>query len=514
MMSDSAGNSRALVAVIPQTLHERLIALAPEGEVIAALVTDAIARLDAVLAVGGEVDTAGTADDPVLLEVAVPWWAAEQLDRAIGVRPGLGDRSSTLSAALKAHLSALEPEAPAAQRSAPRDLGREMPAARRDLALRSSVADDTLIQRALSTSAIGPSSRSGWAGRAERSLRRLQALVGGDADDRLDIKVLFPPDPIEVVGIEPGEVAVGLAPSSVVHPLDALPAPAGRVPGVRLSGLTNRIAPTLWATSRLVRMQATNAGRPVRYHDFLLAVMPEAWSIGAGLSRAERNSARSPFSASARWPKVSRRLSTRASDEPFDDERVQKLAQAATSFIEYSLIAFPGASKGRGRLTGPMAALGLAQIWSEGEDLWVAADPAAVSLLEQLHELGISCAYPHSYEAWQAYEAYLIAHARCDEAMDQLHLLDILETSTSRADFYEKASSFKLTPKQLERLSERAREGKSTKGYSTEANGFIGRLREWGLVVMDQGAFGPGALTPGGRDALDRFRRGGIDGRT
>ncbi len=479
-----------MVVAVPGGLGARLANAAPGPVEQGAFVTDAISRLQAMLAVGAEVEVPHAGGPMDLLDVRVPWWAADQLDRAIGTQPGLDDRSAALAAAVSAHLDALGGGRPPAS---VREM-RTPVAARAGDAPRESPGGGT-------ANPLGS-----WAVRAERAERRLMSLVGADSYGMLDLEALLPPGIPADAELSPSSVIAGLTNQDLREVTFADPTEADRQGSVRLTGLTNRVAPTLWATAQLAVMQAQVGGREVRYHDFLRDVMPRAWQIGEGLAASTGSSPRRGFMASARWPKVLARPSRKYADA--DDERAGRalsLAQAATNFIEYSLIASPLSSRGAGRPVGPMAALGLAGIWRDDDGLWVAVNREAVPLLLDLGELGTSCDYPHSYDAWRAYQDYLMAHARCEEAKDQLTVLDILATSKSRTEFYERVSAVKMTKRQREREQDRASEGKSTKGYSTEANGFIGRLREWGLVSMEEGVFGPQALTSAGQEALDTF---------
>ncbi len=490
MMMRNEGH-RSLVVALPERVARRLAAAAPGAAATGAFVTDAVSRLQASLAVGEEIDVPRLGEGAEMLDIRVPWWVADQLDQAIGQRPGFVDRSTTLAAAISAHLEAL-----AAMEPPGVVVALVAPPARPPRAESSK----SVSQRAARPSAS-------WVVRAERAVRRLDNLIGSRHGDRMEVEELFPPHSARPVELEAAEVVVGLVDDAVREVSFARARGAQEGVRVRLSGLTNRIAPTLWATAQLAVMQADVGGREVRYHDFLRRVMPRAWEIGEGLNAAYGSSSRRGFLPSARWPKVLERGTRDYADaEEARAGRRLGFAQAATGFIEYSLIGWPRSSRGDGRPVGPMAALGLASIWDESGGLWVAVNPAAVPLLLELGELGTSCKYPHSSDAWRAYEGFVKQHARCDEATDILIVLEMLASSQSRAAFYESASTFKMTERQLDRLRTRTSQNASTKGYSTAANGYIGRLREWGLVRMEEGVFGEKALTPSGREALVAFR--------
>ena len=145
-----------------------------------------------------------------------------------------------------------------------------------------------------------------------------------------------------------------------------------------------------------------------------------------------------------------------------------------------------------------MALLGLADIWGDATEVWVSAAPDALPLLAELGELGTSCHYPHSEESWAAYSRFLSSGRGSSERDDLLAFLEILAGSDSRATFFESAASHAMKEQGIAR-----RRGAASKGYSTDASGVIGRLREWGLVSFDAGSFGWSAITQRGRLELE-----------
>ena len=501
-------SERLLVVAVATPLVEALRRAGREiGE--AAVLTDATSRLQALLAAGREIPAHERADAlPEVIEVRLPAWVMQQIDESVGARPGLGDRADVVTAALEAHLGedfarpsrSLESGGDAAVLG----YGTDAPSRPAEV-----VAD---VRRVLSAPSRGPLSPPDAATREERALRRLEGLVNGRGPTLLPALDLLPPSDLEhaeplpasrvAVGIDEehrGAVAeMGARRMDVRLPQEE-PRDSGRWWDAHLSGLTNRVAPTLWAASRLAEAQARGDGSSVLYQDFISDLMPKAWRIGQGLEHEERLQGPSKFAVSARWPKLPRSRARR--DQAGDEEhvRTQRLAQAVTSFIEYSLAFWrPPSRTGGSPVRGPMAMLGLADIWAEGDEVRIAVSPSAIPLLVRLGEVGTSCDYPHSDEAWREYSYFVSQHARGSESLDMLHLLRLLAQSESRADFYESAATFSMTEQQIDR-----KRGMSSKGYSTDANGGISRLREWGLVDMNPGAFGWSAITQRGRDALE-----------
>jgi len=501
---------RLLVVAMDSDLVRQVEAVAGGAEGLAPVITDAVSRRQALRAIGQEIpEPVGSSGRAQMVEVWLPGWVLEQIDGAVGATPALQDRSSVLAAAVQGHLQAIggsrrAPSVDEAPLSSPSQRQASIPSAGAP-SPSTSRASRPSVPRVIGTGDLD------WASRAERSTRRLETLVNGGASGPLQASDLFPPADLRVSSLKATEVQVGLrsrVTSEFVDPAPIVerarrggpvPVSAGSRWGERLSGLTNRVAPTLWATSLLVRLQETAGGQPIDYPEFVTAVMGEAWAIGEGLRIGETVGSSSRFAADARWRKLA--MARRSPDPDADPEavRAQRLAQAATGFIEYSLIAWRQAGRTRpGSARGPMHALGLADAWLDTSGVKVAVRPAAVPFLQALGAMGASCEYPHSLDAWTEYQRYLLDHERCTESHDMLALLRVLAQSTSRGDFYESAATLHMSSEEFAR-----RRGRESKAYSTDANGSIGRLREWGLVSMDPGTFGWAAITQRGRDALE-----------
>ena len=510
------GTERLLAVAIDSDLAEALAAEG-RGPGEAAVLIDAVARLHAVLAAGRDLPRRGgrPAGRLELVEVWLPSWVMAQVDSSVGARPGLDDRADVVAAALAAHLSTSRgplssPGSPDRGGSGAAPPGPELDRAPTDAVMVPSLGETGFSPElrppgkpALLTSAA----------RAERALRRLGSLVNAGGGLRLEPTDLFPPDDLDIAEpLDPGAVLIGSADArrlEVMAPADRVQeASAGLAagdqaehgPDTHLSGLTNRIAPSLWGTARLADLQLASGGRPVRYGDYIAALMPDAWRIGEGLEKSAQAGWALKYAPGARWPKLPRRR--RGGGDDLEMERIAQIAQAVTGFIEYSLISWRPSKRASTRpARGPMALLGLADIWDDAGEVRVSVTPDALPLLAELGELGASCRYPHSEESWAAYSRFLASGRGTFERDDLLAFLEILAGSDSRATFFESAASHAMREQKIER-----RRGAASKGYSTDASGVIGRLREWGLVSFDAGSFGWSAITQ--RGCLELERRG------
>ncbi len=277
------GTERLLAVAIESDLAEGLASEGREpGE--AAVLTDAVARLHALLAAGRDLPER---DRPAgrleLVETWLPSWVIAQVDSSVGARPGLNDRADVVAAALAVHLSMTRESPKAARKTEAVGDGSE----------RAKVITEQSRSGQSFSLDVGPlvdlpRQRSGTpaplssAGRAERAQRRLESLVNVGGASRLKAATLFPPADLQSVEpLAPETVLVGLANADRLElagwggPLGerthgiAGADRAGRQSDRHLSGLTNRIAPTLWGTSRLAELQMDSGGQPIAYGDYI-----------------------------------------------------------------------------------------------------------------------------------------------------------------------------------------------------------------------------------------------------
>jgi DNA-binding CsgD family transcriptional regulator len=272
-----------------------------------------------------------------------------------------------------------------------------------------------------------------------------------------------------------------------------------------LSGLTNRIAPTLWASTRLVLLAGDEG--PVTPARLLASVVPDAWRIGAGLDAWEEEQRRLiqsrpgakrrgvPFHFSARWPSLSGPETREAS--------------SVVGFVTFSL----GDWRGTGSaVSGPLFTLGLAELLptrSKTQPLYLRPTRKAVDLAQELGMTDASCWYPYDDAAWRAIRECLRSTPTLE--LDRLvRALRVVGESEGTADFQEGiARAFDLP------------ETSTGSRRASEAGGHLARLRELGLVTIpgaydldlyrlldvqpriDAPAFGPDAITARGQALLD-----------
>lgn len=271
-----------------------------------------------------------------------------------------------------------------------------------------------------------------------------------------------------------------------------------------LSGLTNRIGPTLWASTQLVTLAGDEG--PVTPMRLLEVVLPEAWRIGAGLDaweEAERARIQSrpgakrrgvPFHFSARWPSLSGPETREAS--------------SVVSFVNFSL----GDWRGTGSaVSGPLFTLGLAELLptrEKGEPLFVRPTVKAFELAAELGRVDASCWYPYGDEAWSVVRECLrtTPTGELGRAAWALHLVG---ETRSTSEFQEAIGATFGIPST----------GTGSR-WASEASGHLARLRELGLVTIpgaydldlyrsidrprgrDAEAFGPTAITERGHELL------------
>jgi hypothetical protein len=491
------GNGRGgrliVIALAPGVAHRVLAASRDDARRADQFVVDAVSRLLATVATGRAVEAAPGPMGGDIVEVWLPDWVVNQVDQLIGTDRQFTDRSTVIGAALVSHLSGVgmassspsaSPTAPPAGSLAQREYARDPRRADRELRERSQ-------QRPSSPSLT-----------LDRSIARLGTLVNPTPDAAaVDLRALLADAGADAPPVNPRSIMIGssvnVGGTQVVTPQG----PKHDARASRMSGLTNRVAPTLWAASRLIELQLANAGEAVPFETFIASVMPEAWRIGEGLEKWEAGRAEGAFSVSARWPKTPRlrRSLERWTREEAELEAQRRVAQSAVSFIEYSLMTVSVNSRGlQGRSRGPLVALGLADAWlGPSGGIVAGVQPASVELLLELAHAGATCEYPHSEAAWTAYDRFLRSSAPT-EHKGMVRLLRQMSAATSRTDFYERVADYEFESMKITR-----RKGGASKGPSTDANGFIGRMREWGLLELSPGLSGVEAVTPRGRALLN-----------
>lgn len=493
---------RLLVAPLPVSLFAATEgAAARQGVAVDVLVIDAIEGLAAMVDAGMAPPVPpADRETPRLLHARVPNWAMGRLDALVGAAPHLLDRAAVVRTAIAAHLSGLDDGPPAflLQRVAPAEVAPSPPVfSSAATQMSASAIRDPGLSRRRDSSDLDVR-------RAQRARARLSGLASGRAmgPEPLSVETLAAPSDIaDVSPLAPSDVRIGLAPAVASRALDCegfAPLPHDRSPDeMSLYGLTNRVSPTLWAASCLIEMQVEQGGEPVAYSAFLARVMPAAWRIGAGMEKWERTERSNPgaptrrFLSSARWPSV---------PDPSDPERAERReASTVYGFVEYALLIWMTGSRqtsvGGGR--GPLIALGLVDAYARDDGaVFLSATSAAVRLAVGLGRAGASCEFPHNADSWLAYEEFL-TEANPLELQRMDTMLDVIATAEDRAGVFDSA----------ERIDPQVQE--TTSGSATLANGYIARLREWGLIEPVRPKFGMGALTPRGLGELDNARNAG-----
>ncbi len=498
LFTTPSDSRRTLTVVLPSALYSRAEATAHEAQVaFPDFVTDAVDGLAAMADAGIEAPPLeAPGGDPKLLRISVAPWVMERLDAMIARAETFPDRSSVVRAALAAHIGEVGStisDAPGrswAPAPAPSDHARVEPSGAWAHVLSANVG----AQRAARGSRLPADADDSARRRTLRARSRLESLAESRAMGKAGVpmpSLLAPVDVSAIPALAPREVQVGLSTEVVARALSfptlaELPVISEQRDG-DLYGLTNRIAPTLWAAAQLVKMQVERDGRPVSYGRFIQHVMPLAWRIGIGIEKWEgqqprdKGSAGRGFQASARWPSPPRFV---------DDEERSARREASTvyGFVEYGLLTWTGGSSwtpsGKGWARGPLAALGLAAAHANADgSVWLEATRVGVEFLGETGRAGASCAYPHNQAAWAAYKEFLRSVNPLElDRMDEV--LNAVASSHARKDLLAKV----MDPKSMG----------SRNGPMNFANGYIARLREWGLLQPAQPKFGPKALTERG----------------
>jgi DNA-binding CsgD family transcriptional regulator len=344
----------------------------------------------------------------------------------------------------------------------------------------------------------------------ERAFERAAARVLGSAAEAEDgVAFLRPPPDVRdgAAPRAPDSVELGLPDGRRVARVWDDDARTFRPPHQTrpLSGLTNRIGPTLWASTRLVdRAGDEGAVTPAR---LLEDVLPDAWRIGAGLDAWEEDRRQMiqsrpgsrrrgiPFHFSARWPSLSGHETREAS--------------SVVGFVNFSL----GEWRGVGReVVGPLFALGLVDLSptrSKTQALYLRPTRKAVELALALGAAGATCWYPYGDDAWRVIRECL-RDTRTLELDRVVRALHAMAGSTGTEDWQ----------RNITRAFADEATGTGSRRAS-EAGGHLARMRELGLVTIpgaydldvyrslpdqpprDAPAFGADAITARGRELLD-----------
>ncbi len=501
LFTTPSDSRRTLTVVLPSALYSRAEATAHEAQVaFPDFVTDAVDGLAAMADAGIEAPPLeAPGGDPKLLRISVAPWVMERLDAMIARPETFPDRSSVVRAALAAHIGEVgstisdAPKRSWAPAPAPSDHARVAPSVAWAPVLSANVG----AQPAASGFAMPmPRPADDSARRNHRAHSRLESLADSRAMGKAGVpmeSLLAPGDVSAIPARAPSEVQVGLSTELVARALSfaklaELPVISEQRDG-DLYGLTNRIAPTLWAAAQLVEMEVEQGGGPVSYGRFIQHVMPRAWDIGIGIEKWEgeqprdKGSAGRGFQASARWPSPPRFV---------DDEERSARREASTvyGFVEYGLLTWTAGSSwtapGKGWARGPLAALGLVAAHANADgSVWLEATRVGVEFLGETGRAGASCAYPHNRAAWAAYKEFLRSVNPIElDRMDGV--LNAVALSHARKDLLDKVKV--MDPEAMG----------SRNGPMNFANGYIARLREWGLLQLAQPKFGPKALTERG----------------
>ena len=233
-----------------------------------------------------------------------------------------------------------------------------------------------------------------------------------------------------------------------------------------LFGLHNRDYPSIWALHRLAEL--TREG-PVGFRDYLEEVTSRAWAYAEALRPLER--------------RLNRKLTVMFPRNP------DKRRSSEEGFRAFAV----GSVHERGaddRITtaGPLFAWRACQLRRDGR-LLIALTEHGYGLLEALD--GISLDLPHSPEMAERY----FDHLRRFAPGDWWGFETVLEAVAEEPDRAGLMSHF-----------EEARPDWSRAQVGTNAQGYVGRGREWGTIEpkMVQGGY---RLTDYGRDVLDRVDR-------
>jgi hypothetical protein len=213
------------------------------------------------------------------------------------------------------------------------------------------------------------------------------------------------------------------------HPGPTLPPAPG--PSTNF-GLHNRDFPTIWALDWLGRLVSKDAA-PISWEWLTTALVPLAWEEAERLRNRSVHRA-APLKAEAGFP-----------------THVKKRENAEKRFLTH----FAATSQGRGpwfvfRMVGT-------------ENGHLAPTPGAIALIESLKEIGVSDAPPFSPAAWRAFNDYLRAEAP-EEIDTWLRVLGLVAEEPTRTELAARCSWW------------------SGSQAETNANSYVARGREWGLV--------------------------------
>jgi hypothetical protein len=232
-----------------------------------------------------------------------------------------------------------------------------------------------------------------------------------------------------------------------------------------LFGMHNRDYPSLWVAYRLADHSARG---PVNYAAFVDTVTAEAWDYAESLQRLEAS--------------VGLKLTALF---PTNRDKPQSASEGFRAF------AIGSVSNGKGgeriRSEGPLFSWRICQV-VRGHDgaLSLGLTPEGWRLLTELH--GVSLSLPHSREHAELFLAHLSRYAK-DDWWGFAVVLSAVAQSPTRLELVEAFRSAR--PDWTDSLA------------STNAQGYIARAREWGLIEAKQVA-GRYAMTDFGSDYFRR----------
>jgi hypothetical protein len=338
------------------------------------------------------------------------------------------------------------------------------------------------MDEAITSGAGGFRSRSEFISEAVRNLLLEQRFADADAPEgvfgvsnpgasqtRGNVKVPVHTGPrIPVISAEAlGEVTRLAAPISgyVMQASDAI------VSSSRQLGIHNRDFPSLWAATRLAEW---TLGKPRPFAEFIREVTLEAWAYAEVAQEFVPDGMRY---ATALFP--TNPLKRQAAERRFQDFAIGVLSRDES-----------GALLAR----GPLLGWSVCQVQDGGAEPLIGITEEGWRLLDRV--AGISLATPHNRGAAEAF----MDHLQLFASEDWLGMMLALRGAAREMDRRELAELF------------RTELGGTPAVAGTNASGFVGRCREWGLLAPElyMGAYG---LSDFGREYFEAHDDGqGVSG--
>jgi hypothetical protein len=224
-----------------------------------------------------------------------------------------------------------------------------------------------------------------------------------------------------------------------------------------LFGMHNRDFPSLWVAFRLAERAASE---PVPYEPFVEEITDEAWDYAEALRSLE----------GAAGQKLTALFPTNRA----------KPQSASDAFKAFAVGSVADGKSGSVRAEGPLFAWRVCQVKrSAGGDFVLGLTPEGLRLLRSLD--GISVLLPHAPELARTF----LEHLRRHSPGDWWGFCTVVATVADEPNRLELVETF-----------QRERPDWSPKVAATNAQGYVARAREWGLVKPKQ---------VGGRYALTEF---------